>query len=51
MVPKHRHSGGKGRKISKFKASLVYTASSKTARTRLRDAASKTKQTNKQNSA
>jgi hypothetical protein len=43
--------GGRGRRISDFKASLVYNVSSRTARAIQRNPVSrnKTKQTNKQN--
>jgi hypothetical protein len=41
--------GGRGRRISEFKASLVYKVSSRTARAIQRNPVSKTKQTNKQN--
>jgi hypothetical protein len=40
--------GGRGRWISKFKASLVYRVSSRTARAIQRNPVSKNKQTNKQ---
>ena len=45
-----QHSGGRGRRISEFGASLVYRVSSRTARATQRNPASKTKQnkTNKQ---
>jgi hypothetical protein len=43
------HSGGRGRRISEFKASLVYRVSSRTARAIQRNPVSKkNKQTNKQ---
>jgi hypothetical protein len=37
-----QHSGGRGRRISDFEASLVYRVSSKTARATHRNPASKT---------
>jgi hypothetical protein len=40
--------GGRSRWISEFKASLVYTVSSRTARATQRNLVSKNKQTNKQ---
>jgi hypothetical protein len=40
--------GGRGRRISEFKASLVYKVSSRTARAIQRNPVSKNKQTNKQ---
>jgi hypothetical protein len=40
--------GGRGRRISEFKASLVYRVSSRTARAIKRNPVSKNKQTNKQ---
>jgi hypothetical protein len=43
---KSQHSGGRGRRISEFKASLVYRVSSRTARAIQRNSVSK--QTNKQ---
>jgi hypothetical protein len=43
-----QHSGGRGRQISEFEASLVYKVSSRTARAILRNPVSKNKQTNKQ---
>jgi hypothetical protein len=44
-----QHSGGRGRQISEFKASLVYKVSSRTARAIQRNHVSKNqKQTNKQ---
>jgi hypothetical protein len=47
---KTRHSGGRGRQISQFKASLVYKVSSRTTGATQRNPVSKTnKQTNKQN--
>jgi hypothetical protein len=42
-----QHLGGRGRRISEFKASLVYRVSSRTARTTQRHPVSKNKQTNK----
>jgi hypothetical protein len=44
---KHAHSGGRGRRISEFKASLVYKVSSRAARAIQRNPVSKNK-TNKQ---
>jgi hypothetical protein len=41
--------GGRGRRISEFKASLVYRVSSRTARVTQRNPASKTKQNKNQN--
>jgi hypothetical protein len=44
-----QHSGGRGRQISEFEASLVYKVSSRTARAIQRNPVSETnKQTNKQ---
>jgi hypothetical protein len=44
-----KHSGGRGRRISEFEASLVYRVSSRTARATQRNPVSKSKkQTNKQ---
>jgi hypothetical protein len=43
-----QHSGGRGRQISEFEASLVYRVSSRTARAIQRDPVSK-KQKTKQN--
>jgi hypothetical protein len=45
-----QHLGGRGRRISEFKASLVYRVSSRTAKATQRNPVSKnqTKQTNKQ---
>jgi hypothetical protein len=46
---KSQHSGGRGRRISEFKASLVYKVSSRTARAIQRNPVSKKKRkTNKQ---
>jgi hypothetical protein len=47
-----QHSGGRGRQISEFEASLVYKVSSRTARATQRNPVwkNKTKQTNKQKS-
>jgi hypothetical protein len=42
-----RQSGGRGRWISEFKASLVYKVSSRTARATQRNPVSKNKQINK----
>jgi hypothetical protein len=42
-------SGGKGRQISEFKASLVYKVSSRTARATQRNPVSKTKQNKQKN--
>jgi hypothetical protein len=39
-----QHSGGRGRRISEFKASTVYKVSSRTARAIQRNPVSKTKQ-------
>jgi hypothetical protein len=41
--------GGRGRQISEFEASLVYSVSSRVARAIQRNLVSKNKQTNKQN--
>ena len=47
---KSQHSGGRGRRISEFEASLVYRVSSRTARATQRNPVSKTnKQTKKKN--
>jgi hypothetical protein len=51
-MPLIQHSGGRGRQISEFEASLVYRVSSRTARATQRNPVSKkpkqkTKQTNK----
>jgi hypothetical protein len=43
-----QHLGGKGRKISEFKASLVYIVSSRTAKAMQGNPVLKNKQTNKQ---
>jgi hypothetical protein len=44
-----QHSGGRGRRISEFEASLVYRVSSRTARATQRNSVTKTnKQTNKE---
>jgi hypothetical protein len=43
-----QHSGGRGRRISEFEASLVYKVSSRTAWAIQRNLVLKNKQTNKQ---
>jgi hypothetical protein len=49
LSPISQHSGGRGRQISEFEASLVYKVSSRTARAIQRNPVSKNqKQTNKQ---
>lgn len=48
MYLQSQHKGGRGRKISKFKASLAYRVSSRTAKTAQRNSVSK-KQTNNKN--
>jgi hypothetical protein len=42
-----QHSGGRGRQISEFEASLVYRVSSRTARATQRNPVSKNKNKNK----
>jgi hypothetical protein len=45
-----QHSGGRGKRISEFEASLVYKVSSRTARATQRNPVSKKKKKNKQKS-
>jgi hypothetical protein len=48
ILKESQHLGGRGRRISKFKASLVYRVSSKTARATQRNPVSKKQNKTKQ---
>jgi hypothetical protein len=47
LTPLNPHLGGRGRKISEFKANLVYRVSSRTSRDTQRNPVSKTKKKKK----